>query len=403
MNTYIIRPKLSLANRALTLTGKKLTASSRAQQVSQLSKLRQSDPVDRELRKWVRDATTHNKQVQYLSKGESHTRITGTTVLKLPDSEANRLRQELTDVEVITDRPIELIRPQKATMSTIKKAEEVDVWHLHAIGLKTLQEKGFKETGQGVMVAVLDTGVQASHLELKGKVKGSYTFDVDQWKAKKSKSSKDTEGHGTHVAGLICGKTVGVAKGANVVSGIMIPKGFGNLSDFILALEWAGTNPEVQIVNMSAGIPGYLPEMRGAITDLLAIGLLPVIATGNEGRNRTRSPGNYIEILSVGASNRQNHVSSFSSGGVMVADAHQYTVPDLVAPGEGVYSCVLKGGYEAWDGTSMATPIVSGVAALLLEKYPTITITDLIETLLETCLNLTEPVDRQGRGLVQVT
>ena len=174
------------------------------------------------------------------------------------------------------------------------------------------------------------------------------------------------------------------------------------LSDFVLALEWAASRPEVQIVNMSAGIPGYLPEMREPVADLLAVGLLPVIATGNEGRNRTRSPGNYNEVLSIGASNKRNRVASFSSGGTLVADNHQYVVPDLVAPGQAVYSSVMGGGYESWDGTSMATPIVAGVAALILEKHPGLSVPDLQEALLSTCRDLGQTEDRQGAGLVQV-
>jgi subtilisin family serine protease len=204
------------------------------------------------------------------------------------------------------------------------------------------------------------------------------------------------------VAGLICGKTVGVAPGTKVTSGVMIPGGRGNLSDFILALEWAAALPEVQIVNLSAGIPGYLPEMQAVVGDLLAVGILPVFAVGNEGRNRTRSPGNYIEPLSVGATDRRNRVAGFSGGGVLIADNHQYTVPDLVAPGAGVYSSVVGGGYEAWDGTSMATPIVTGVAALILEKRPNLTVTDLVDELLDTCRDLGAPPERQGKGLVQV-
>jgi len=182
----------------------------------------------------------------------------------------------------------------------------------------------------------------------------------------------------------------------------MIPNRRGRISDFVLALEWVATQPEVQIVNMSAGIPGYLPEMREFVANLMAVGVLLVCATGNEGRNRTRSPGNYIEPVSVGATNRRNRVAGFSSGGTLIADNHQYVVPDLVAPGDDVYSSVMGGGYEAWDGTSMATPIVSGVAALILEKYPGITIDDLVEELLSTCQDLGQPADRQGEGLVQV-
>ncbi len=86
---------------------------------------------------------------------------------------------------------------------------------------------------------------------------------------------------------------------------------------------------------------------------------------------------------------------------IPIADNHLYTVPDLVAPGEGVYSCVKAGGYEAWDGTSMATPIVAGIAALVLQAYPTMTVMDLMEEIISGCKDLDEEEVRQGHGLVQ--
>lgn len=183
----------------------------------------------------------------------------------------------------------------------------------------------------------------------------------------------------------------------------MLPKGFGNLSDFVLALEWASSRPEVQIVNMSAGIPGYLDGMHTVIADLLAVGVLPVIAAGNEGRDNTRSPGNYTEVVSVGAVNSGNKVWASSSSGRITAGNHQYQVPDLVAPGEGVYSSVMGGGYESWNGTSMATPIVSGVAALILQRHPDITVGQLQDELMNTCkfLKNVDP-DRQGQGMIQI-
>ena len=135
---------------------------------------------------------------------------------------------------------------------------------------------------------------------------------------------------------------------------------------------------------------------------MLAVGVLPVCASGNEGRDRTRSPGNYRSVLSVGASNERGRVAGFSSSGTLTVDNTTYNIPHLVAPGEQVYSSVVQGGYEAWNGTSMATPIVSGVAALLLERYPDLTVLDLREELLNRCQLLDQPEKRQGLGLIQV-
>ncbi|MEE9210630.1 MAG: S8 family serine peptidase [Kiloniellales bacterium] len=400
MTRYIVRPRRLLAGRAVSLASCKFDSASRTSQLKEVFDLRMSDPVDQEIRKWVADSKPTG--VEHISRGERHTQVTGITVVDMPEQEAERMARELPEVLVIRDRPIELIKPDRQSAAAKKKLGAGDLWHQRAIGLRAARSKGFEGTGAGVTVAVLDTGIDPTHPELTGRVAGAYTFDTDNWDTEEMNPSRDTEGHGTHVAGLICGEKVGVAPGAQLLNGVMIPGGFGNLSDFVLALEWAATQPEVQIVNMSAGIRGYLPEMREPVADLLAVGVLPVIATGNEGRNRTRSPGNYNEVLSIGASNRQSQIASFSSGGTMIADNHQYSVPDLVAPGQSVYSSVMGGGYESWNGTSMATPITSGVAALILEKYPAMTVLDLQDTLLTTCRDLGFSADRQGEGLVQV-
>ena len=76
--------------------------------------------------------------------------------------------------------------------------------------------------------------MDSTHPELEGKVVEAYTFDVGQWEVQQMIPSQDTEGHGTHIAGLICGKNVGIAPGVNLLSGVMIPEGLGHLSDFIL-------------------------------------------------------------------------------------------------------------------------------------------------------------------------
>lgn len=183
----------------------------------------------------------------------------------------------------------------------------------------------------------------------------------------------------------------------------MLPNGRGTLAQFVLALEWAAQRPEVQIVNISAGIFGYDAGLKDTVADLMASGLLPVVAVGNEGPDTNRTPGNYPTVVSVGAADRDGRVAGFSGGGRMIVDNQAYTLPSLVAPGAGVYSCVRGGGYEDWDGTSMATPVVTGVAALVLERYPGITVASLRGELYSMVRDLKLPPERQGRGLIQVT
>lgn len=402
MGLYIIRPKITYETLSAGLIATTTAPEDRERQVASLRSDRMQNPVRQEIRRYISD-TPGVKQV---SDHETGSVITGTTVVDMSDEEAEKMRQELPDSSVVRDQPLDLIQPLRPlTAATKSKVVAADLWHLSAIGLQNARKAGYKGNGTNVEIAELDTGVDPTHPELDNRVIGAYTFDVSQWKAGEQAPSQDTDGHGTHVAGLMCGKKVGVAPGAKLISGVMIPGGHGTLSNFLLALEWVGTAPEtrrVRVVNMSAGIPGYLPEMHEVVGGLLAAGVLPVFAVGNEGRNKTRSPGNYIEPLSVGASDKTGKVAGFSSSGTLVADNHQYNVPDLVGPGVGVYSSVVGGGYEAWDGTSMATPVVSGVAALILEKFPTISITDLVEELLSTCKDLGLPADRQGNGLIQV-
>jgi len=409
-----------------------MTRDDREREIKEIIRLRLEDNVYSDISGWIADvlgqATVDTAEVAASTSGQGNpiraqrgiaggssnaptarmAVITGTILVDMSDDQAAQLRRDLPNVFVLQDAPLDLIPPRRDVTTATHQITPSGLWHLQAIGLGAARGRGFQGYGTGVTIAVLDTGIDPTHPEMDGKVAEAFTFELrpDGWAAIPMIPPGDTDGHGTHVAGLLLGDNVGVAPGARVLSGVMLPQGKGNYTDFIIALEWAGLRADIQIVNVSAGLPGYLEEMRGAVADELATGIFLVFAVGNEGRNRTRSPGNYIEGLSVGAAAERSGkyvVPGFSGGGTLRVDHHQYDVPDLVAPGKGVYSSVAGGGYQAWDGTSMATPIVAGVAALILEKYPDITVLELEEELLSTCLDLGLPSTRQGRGLVQVT
>jgi len=400
MTIYIIRPKNNAVASSLDLISRKLDPIARNDQVAEVIELQEQDPVQQDIRDWFQDVSPDSRiQVKH----PKFLGVTGTTVVDMADELADQLRTDLPEIYVLKDQPLELIRPVK--LNAFKREGELntsDLWHLEAISYPLGRERGLTGSGRGIGIAVLDTGIDASHIALQGKVSTAYEFDTTNWRAIRQTNSLDTDGHGTHVAGLIAGNRVGVAPEANLLSGVVLPKRLGKISTFILALEWVATQPEIQIVNISGGFQGYRGDMNDAIAGLLATGVLPVCAIGNDGRNITCSPGNYREVVSVGASNKNNQVSSFSSSGRLTCENHIYQVPDLVAPGEAVYSSVVTGGYQAWNGTSMATPIVSGVAALILEKYPDMTITQLRYELLSRCKLLEQPAERQGNGLIQV-
>ena len=328
--------------------------------------------------------------------------LTGAFIVEGSGTTLEAMQKDLPEYHVVEDYEISLIPPVKRgkrSLGEATAASPIDLWHLATIRLLEARALNFVGKGEGSIIAVLDTGIE-NVAEIKGKIDRAIEFDADgKWK---KVATKDTQGHGTHVSGLICGNTVGVAPGAKVAGITMIPGGRGMVSDFIQALEYVAQQPEIAIVNMSAGIPGFRPEMRAAVRTLRSVGVLPVVAVGNEGKNTSRSPGNYAEVLTIGASTKDAKVWSSSGGGEMLVDNMSFKIPDCVAPGAGVVSCVMGGGYEAWDGTSMATPIVSGIAALIVEKHPGIALPDLEQEILGACVSIGAPPVREGAGLVQV-
>ncbi|MDJ0661406.1 MAG: S8/S53 family peptidase [Crocosphaera sp.] len=399
MPIYIIRPKANLVSQSLSLVSRKFTLESRRQQTQEVESVYREDSSYKTLIQWAEDI--EGKENIKILKSPENLGVTGIIIIEMPEKDAKNTQQQLPEFSILKDQPIDLIKPDKVTTSFKGENDlkDDDLWHLKAINYNLSPQV----TGKNITIAVLDTGIDSSHPALRVKISKAVEFDILQGQVKELANSLDTDGHGTHVAGLICGRRIGVAPDATVINGLMIPKGRGTLVNFIIALEWAANNPEIQIVNLSAGLQGFFSDMEEVIRDMLAVGVLPVCASGNEGENYTRSPGNYRSVLSVGASNKQGRVTSFSSSGTLIVENTTYKIPHLVAPGEAVYSSVVQGGYEAWNGTSMATPIVSGVAALLLERYPDLTVLDLREELLNRCeLLLNQSKERQGKGLIQV-
>lgn len=397
--SYLVIPRRNTLHNNLSLASTKMGKGERLKQLNEAKSARYESAENKDFLDWIKGS----KFASNASTSASETGgITGIRVLNMSKPEASSLQNDLKDFLVLRDYPLDVIKPA-ATAGSKADISSDDLWHLKCIGMEVARANGYKATGAGVTVAVMDTGIAESHRELVGKVTRTLTFDVDTWSHHQlNGQSIDTAGHGTHVAGLICGNNVGVAVGAKVSNYLMIPHGQGMLSDFILALETVAADPDVQLVNMSAGIRGYYPEFSAALDSLRYVGLMLVAATGNEGPDQTRSPGNFREVLSVGAIDKNARLAPFSSFGTLTFHHETYSVPDLVAPGMGVYSSIMSGGYEAWDGTSMATPIVSGIASLILEKNPEIELLALEQEIRGACRQLAMDAKWQGSGLAQV-
>ena len=209
--------------------------------------------------------------------------------------------------------------------------------------------------GEGVKVAVIDTGIDAAHPDLAGQVAGGFNAlsgaKPDAW--------KDDEGHGTHVAGTIAAKrdgtgVVGVAPKARLYAVKVLDKdGNGNYSDVIAGIEWAAAQG-IKVANMSLGADEGSEPLHRAVQAALKAGLTIVAAAGNSG-GKVGYPGAYAETIAVGASDVKDKVAAFSSRGAEV---------DFIAPGVDILSDKLGGGTVKLSGTSMATPHMTGLAAL---------------------------------------
>ena len=214
--------------------------------------------------------------------------------------------------------------------------------------------------GAGVKVAVIDTGIDATHADLGASVAGGWNAVNPE----KPADWKDGQGHGTHVAGTIAGRrdglgVVGVAPGAKLYAvKVLDEDGNGSYADVIAGLDWAVRN-RMQVANMSLGADEGSPALRAAVRNAAKLGLVIVAAAGNSEGGPVSFPGVYPETIAVSASDRDDRFASFSSVGPEV---------DLIAPGAEILSTMPGGAYESLSGTSMAAPHVAGLAALAIAR-----------------------------------
>ena len=290
-----------------------------------------------------------------------------------------------------------LIKPRTATEAKLRGKVG---WGIEALEVPRLWKQGL--TGKGVVVAHLDTGADGRHPMLKGAFAAFAEFDALGDLLTPTSSPHDSGEHGTHTAVTVAGRpargvNLGVAPGAKLASALVIEG--GNVIARVLAgLDWA-LGHGTRVLSMSLGIPGWLEDFLPVIRILRARGVLPVIAIGNEGPGATRSPGNYPNALSIGAMQADRTVADFSSS-QRFARTNDPVVPKLVAPGVDIISAVPNGRYKMMSGTSMATPHIAGLAALLLEAKPAATIDEVERVILRSCVLSSGMIaDRAGQGL----
>ncbi|MET8279421.1 S8 family serine peptidase [Micromonospora sp. NPDC005174] len=278
------------------------------------------------------------------------------------------------------------------------------------IGAPTVWAGG--DTGTGVRVAVLDTGIDAAHPDLTDRISTSAVFVPGE-------EITDRVGHGTHVASTIAGtgaasggREKGVAPDARLAIGkVLSDDGHGQDSWILAGMEWAAREADASIINMSLGSSepsdGADPLSQAVNTLSAETGALFVISAGNAGLpGSVSAPGAADAALTVGAVDGDDQLASFSSRGPRISD--EAIKPELTAPGVGVLAARSQyapgeGAYQSLDGTSMAAPHVAGAAALLAARHPGWTGQQLKDALVSTTKATTQyDAYQAGTGRVDV-
>ncbi|HIE31793.1 MAG TPA: peptidase S8 [Methanosarcinales archaeon] len=255
----------------------------------------------------------------------------------------------------------------------VRVLEETLPWGVDRIDADVVHAGG--NTGAGVRVAIIDTGIDYNHPDLDDNYVAGYDFVNDD------DDPMDDDGHGTHCAGIVAAKdndigVVGVAPDADIYAvKVLDDTGSGYMSDVAAGIEWAMDN-EAQIISMSLGSDYPSRTVRDACYAAYESGILIVAAAGNYHDRYTPHgklikvdtsvdyPARYDSAIAVGATDSSDVIASFSCTGPDV---------ELAAPGVSILSTVLGGGYDSYSGTSMACPHVAGTAALVIASDPNLT------------------------------
>jgi subtilisin family serine protease len=307
----------------------------------------------------------------------------GAVALDLSQEDIQALRDEVPGIAAIhVNRQLRLppvvevlnvpeeVRERRATSYGLDAIRALATWGAHGA------------RGSGVRVAILDTGVDASHPDLADRVVEWAEFDADGHQV--DSEPHDADRHGTHVAGTIAGgntsgQWIGVAPESELCCAKVLGAEGGTDNQILAGLRWA-IEQQVDVISMSLGGLTLGPEMPATYTEAIVAalqqGIPVVVAIGNEGSQTAGSPGNDIFALAVGATDYRDRPAGFSGGRTHVVFESDfiradllplpYSKPDVSAPGVAVVSCVPGGKWAALNGTSMATPHVAGAIALLL-------------------------------------
>src|SRR3989338_2328167 len=299
-------------------------------------------------------------------------------------------------------RTLKALECDKDAASSLGLQEDIRVFSMDSaankqIGADIVQSSG--NTGSGRKIVVLDTGYNYNHPELSSSYLGGKDF------VNYDNDPADDNGHGTHVAGIITAdgidaKAKGVAPDAGIVSGkVLDASGGGYFSDVVAAIYWAVDGPDgvygtaddfnADAISLSLGTSrpytykgfcdNVLPDLTNAIKYARNRSVTVVVAAGNSGNAGVSIPGCISYSTTVGAVDGADKIAKFSGRGSAV---------DITAPGVGIYSSWLGNSYKTASGTSMATPMVSGVVALIKAAHPGYSVSQVENALFTTAKDL---------------
>ncbi|MHA1772375.1 MAG: S8 family serine peptidase [Candidatus Thorarchaeota archaeon] len=348
---------------------------------------------------------------------------TGQAISRLADSGYVNAVTLDTKVSLLAENPVEGNSPEAS--SGYVHPDKI-------LNVNPLWEEGYN--GSGITIAILDSGAWGSHPDLVGKIIGFKDFvnNHDDMDPSDGITSYDDNGHGTGTAWLAAGTNTGTGNFSGMAPGadlliVKILDSSGSTDDSVIAqgIEFA-VDQGVDVISMSIGGSWYdgmftdpsVEASRAAIRSGVAV----VIAAGNSGpaTETINAPGITEEAITVGASNGADAIAAFSSRGPVVRTNHdpigRVVKPDIIAPGEDVVSGRWSGAslsefpiynstqfgnyYTIWSGTSVATPLVAGIVAILEQEYPGLSPLAVKAFLMAGATDLGLDAMTQGMGLV---
>ncbi|MCU4973197.1 S8 family serine peptidase [Halobacteria archaeon AArc-m2/3/4] len=326
-----------------------------------------TDGIELENRFWISNALlvsvdTETYDLERFARLEGVAGVHANHEVRLPEPETVPVHTTRTDSSVQTTE----YEPTSQTTYGLEQINAPQVWDVY--GTK----------GEGVNVAVLDTGVDPDHPDIDISQENWAEFDGNGEMV--SSDPHDNHGHGTHVSGTVTGgdasgEYIGVAPEATLLHGKVLGDDGGDTAQVMSGMEWA-IQSDADVISLSLGTDEYSDLLLDGVQNAHDADVLVVAAAGNLGEGTTGSPANLYDSFAVGASDQDSNIAEFSGGEEVITDdawddppehwPETYIVPDVAAPGVDIKSSVPGGGYDWMPGTSMATPHVSGTVALML-------------------------------------